>query len=171
MNDTFLLRFQTKLNIFQKYPHALFKTTKLSLEFVNTVYTFYIYIDHSTTIYTKQAFICCWSHSDSLPPHELQHAMLPCQSLSPWVCSNSYPLSQCCHPIISSSVAPFSSCSKSFPASGGQSIEASASALVHPMNIQCWFPLGLTGLISLLSKGLLRVFSSTTVRRHQFFGV
>ena len=119
--------------------------------------------------------------SHSLWPHELQHARLPCSSLSPGTCSNSCPLSQWCHTTISSSVAPFSSCPQSFPAlgsfpvshlfaSGGQSIEASASTPVFPMNIQGWFPLGLTGLNSLLSKGCLRVFSRTTVRKYQFFG-
>ena len=110
--------------------------------------------------------------SNSLWPHGLQHSRLPCLSLSPWVCSDSYPLSQWCHPAISSSVAPFSSRPQSFPASGyfpmswffasgGQSIAASASVL--PANIQGWFPLGLTGLISLRSKGLTRIFSSTIV--------
>ena len=106
---------------------------------------------------------------------------LPCPSPSPGVSSNSCPLSQWCHPTISSSVALFSSCPQSFPASGsfpvsqlftsgGQGI--GASALVFPMNIQCWFPLGLTGLIFLLFRGLSRVFfSSTTARKHQFFGV
>ena len=100
-------------------------------------------------------------------------------SLSPGVCSNSCPLCLWCYPTISSSVPPFSSCPQSFPASGsfpisqffasdGQSIGASASVL--PMNIQGWFPLGWTGLISLLSKGLSRVFSSTTVWKCQFFG-
>ena len=98
----------------------------------------------------------------------------------PEFCSNSYPLSQWCHPTISSSAARFSSCPQSFPASGsfpmswlfmsdGQSIRASASASVLPMNIQGWFPSGLTGLMALLSKGLSRVFSSTTVQKHQFF--
>ena len=108
---------------------------------------------------------------------------LPCPSPSPGVSSNSCPLSQQCHPAISSSAALFSSCPQSFPASGsfpvsqrftsgGQGIRASASASVFPMNIQCWFPLGLTGLISLLFRGLSRVFfSSTTARKHQFFGV
>ena len=115
---------------------------------------------------------------DSLWPHGLQHARLPCASPTPRACSNSCPLSRWCHPKISSSVIPFSSCLQSFPASrsfprnqffisGGQSIRASASVL--PMNIQDWFPLGLTGLISLQSKGLSRVFSSTAVRNHQFF--
>ena len=109
----------------------------------------------------------------------MQHAILLRPSLSPWVCSNSCPLSQWCLSTILSSVAPFSSCpqfspsSGSFPmsqlfASGSQSIGASASASVLPMNIEGWFPLGLTGLI-LLSKGLSRVFSSTTVQKHQIF--
>ena len=115
--------------------------------------------------------------SSSLQPYGLQHARLPCPSSSPGVCLNSCPLSQWCHPTISSSVVPFSSCPQSFSASGsfwvsqffvsgGQSIGASASTSVLPMNIQVWFPLGLTGLISLQSKELSRVFSSTTVRRH-----
>ena len=119
--------------------------------------------------------------SNSLQPHGLQHAKLPCPSPSPGVCSNSGPLSWWCHPTISSSVVPFSSCLKSVPASGsftvswlfisgGQSIGASASASILPMYIQEWFPLGLTGLISLWSKGLSRVFSYTTVQKHQFFG-
>ena len=115
--------------------------------------------------------------SDSLRPHGLQHARLPCPSPSPGACSNSCPLSQWCHPTISSSVAPFSSCPQSFPAShqpfassGGQFIEASASASALPMNIQGRCPLELTGLISLLAKRLSRVFSSTTVWNHQFFG-
>ena len=110
----------------------------------------------------------------------LQHARLPSPSLSPGVCSNSCPLSQWCHPTISSSVTPFSSWPQSSSPSGffpvswlftsdGQSIGASTSASVSPMNIQGWFPLGLTGLISLLSMGLSRVFSSTTVWKHQFF--
>ena len=110
--------------------------------------------------------------------HGLQHTRLPCPSLSPGACSNSYPLSQWCHSTVSSSVIPFSSCSQSFPASGsflyrlsssgGQSIGASASASVLPKNIQGWFPLGLTGLISLQSNELSRVFSHTTVQKHQF---
>ena len=102
--------------------------------------------------------------SNSLRPHELQCTRLPCPSPSPGVCTNSCPLSRWYHPTISSSVIPFSSCLQSFPASGsfpmswlftssGQSIEASASASVLPMNIQGWFPLGWTGLISVVSKG------------------
>ena len=117
----------------------------------------------------------------SLQPHGLQHAKLPCPSPSPGACSNSCPLSQWCHPTILSSVVPFSSSLQSFPGSrsfpmsqlftsGGQNIGVSASASVHPMNIQDWFPLGLTDLISLQSKGLSRVSSSTTVQKHQFFG-
>ena len=119
--------------------------------------------------------------SDSLWPHGLQHARLPCPSPTPGVYSNSCPLSRWCHPPISSSVIPFSSCLQSFPAagsfpmsqffeSGNQSIGVSASALVLPMNIQDWFPLGWTGWISLQSKGLSRVFSNIIVQKHQFFG-
>ena len=118
--------------------------------------------------------------SNSLRPHGVQHARLSCPSPFPGVCSNSCPLSQWCHPTISSSVTPFSSCFPSFPAPGSfpvsqfftlgdQSIGVSASASVLPMNIQDWFPLGLTGLISLQSKLLSRVFSNTTVPKHQFF--
>ena len=117
--------------------------------------------------------------SDSLWPHGLQHARPPCPSPTPRACSNSCLSSQWCYPTISSSVVSFS-CLQSFPASGsfpmsqfftsgGQSIGVSASASVLPMNIQDWFPSGLTGLISLQSKGLSRVFSSTTVQKHQFF--
>ena len=117
---------------------------------------------------------------DSLRLHGLQHARLPCPSPSPRGCSNSCPLSQWCHPTISSSVIPFPSCLQSFPASesfpvsqlfasGGQSTGASASSGVRPMNMQDWFPLGLTGLISLLSRGISSITSSTTVRKHQFF--
>ena len=118
--------------------------------------------------------------SNSLRPHGLQHARLPCPSPTPRVWSNSCPLSWWCHPAISSPVVPFSSHLQSFPASGsfpvtqffasgGQSIGASASASVLPMNTQDWSPLGWTGWISLQSKGLSRVFSSTTVQKHQFF--
>ena len=119
--------------------------------------------------------------SDSLWHHGWPHARLPGPSPSPRVCWNSCPLSWWCHPTISSSVTPFSSCPQSFPASGsfpmssrftsyGPSTVASAPASVLSMNIQDWFPLGLTGLIVLLSKELSRVFSGTTVQKHQFFG-
>ena len=119
--------------------------------------------------------------SDSLQPHESQHARPPCPSLTPRVHPNPCPLSRWCHPTISSSVVPFSSCPQSFPASrsfqlsqlftsGGQSIGVSASTSVLPMNTQNWSPLGWTGWISLQSKGLSRVFSNITVQKHQFFG-
>ena len=122
----------------------------------------------------------CSVVSDFLQPRGLQHARPPCPSPTPRVYSNSCPLSRWYHPTISSSVVPFSSCTQSFPASGSfpmsqffpsgdQSIGVSASASVLPMNIQDWFPLGLPGLITLLDKGLSRVFSSTTVWKHQFF--
>ena len=120
--------------------------------------------------------------SDSLRPHGLQHARLPCPSPTPGAYSSSCPLSWWCHPTISSSVIPFSSRLQSFPtsgsflmsqffASGSQTIGVSASASVLPMNIQDWFPLGWTGWISLQSKGLSRVFSNTTVQKHQFFDI
>ena len=119
--------------------------------------------------------------SDSLQPQGLQHARPPCPSPTPGAYSNSCALSWWCHPTISFSVVPFFSHLQCFPASGsfpmsqlfasgGQSIGISASALVLPMNIQDWFPLGLTALISLQAKGLSRVFSNTTVQKHQFFG-
>ena len=118
--------------------------------------------------------------SDSLRSHGLQHTRPPCPSPTPRIYSNSSPLNRWCHPTISSSVFPFSSClqsflaSDSFPmsqffASDGQSIGVSASASVLPMNIQDWFPLGRTGWIYLQSKGRLRLFSNTTVQKHQFF--
>ena len=134
---------------------------------------------------------CCkeisvqFSHSvapDSLRPCGLQHARAACPSPTPWVYSNSCPSSRWSLPAISSSVVPFSSHLQSFPASGsfpmsqsftsgGQSIAASASTSVLPMNLQDGSPLGLTGLISLQSKGLSRVFSNTTVQKHQFFSI
>ena len=118
---------------------------------------------------------------DSFRPHELQHARPPCPSPSPGVHSNSCPLSQWCHPAISSSIVPFSSCPQSLPASesfpmsqlftwGGQSTGVSALASFLPKNSQDLSPLGWTGWISLQSKGLSRVFSNTTVQKHQFFG-
>ena len=114
-------------------------------------------------------------------PHGLQHSRFPCPSPSPGACSNSCPLSQWWHSAISSPIVPFFSCLQSFPASGsflmnwlfesgGQTIGASASASVLPVNIQGWFHLGFTGLVSLPSKGLSRGFFSTTIRKHQFFG-
>ena len=130
------------------------------------------YYDYFCSV-TKSCLTLC-------DPHELQHARLPCPSPSPGVCSDSCPLGQWCHSTISSFVTPFSSCPQSFPASGsfpmswffpssGQRIGMSASASVLSMNILDWFLLGLNGLISLLFKGLSRVFSSTTVQKCQFF--
>ena len=117
---------------------------------------------------------------NSLRPHEPQHTRAPCPSPTPGVHPNPCPLSQWCHPTISSSVIPFSSCPQSFPASrsfqmsqlfawGGQSIGVSASTSVLPMNTQDWSPLGWTGWISWQSKGLSRVFSNTKAQKHQFF--
>ena len=116
----------------------------------------------------------------TLRPHGLQHARLPCPPPTPGVYSNSCPLIQWCHPTISFSVIPFSSCLQSFPESGSfqmsqffpsgdQSIGVSASTSVPPMNTQDWSPLGWTGWISLQSMGLSRVFSNTRVQKHQFF--
>ena len=146
----------------------------------------------TTTIYhpvTPSALYChnifsqfrCSVMSDSLGPHGRQHTRPSCPAPTPGVCSNSCPLSRWCQPTISSSIVSFSSCLQSFPASvsfpisqffasGGQSIGVSASASVLPMNIQDWFPLGWIRLISLQSKRLSRVFSNTTVQKHQFFG-
>ena len=118
----------------------------------------------------------------SLRPHESQHTRPPCPSPAPRVYPNSCPLSRWCHPTISSSGIPFSSCPQSVPASasfqmneffawGGQSIWVSASASVLPVNTQDWSPLGWTGWISLQSKGLSRVFPNTTVQKHWFFNI
>ena len=123
----------------------------------------------------------CSVMSDSLWPHWLQHSRFPCPSQTPRACSNSCSSSWWCHPTVSSSVVPCSSCLQSFPASGsfpvsqfftsgGQSIGVSASALVFLMSSQDWFSLGWTGWISLQFKGLSRVFSNSTVQKHKFFG-
>ena len=131
---------------------------------------------------TQSAQVSRSTVSDSLWPYGLQHARLPCPLPTPRACSNSCPSSQWYYPTISSFIVPFSSCLQSFPASrsfpmshffisGGQSIGVSASASVLPMNIQDWFPLGWTGWNSMQSKGLSRVFSNTTVQKHQFFSV
>ena len=135
--------------------------------------------EYAATISSVQ--FSCSVVSDSLWAHELQHARPPCPSPSPRVHSNSRPLSQWCHPAISSSVVPFSSCPQSLPVSesfpisqllawDGQSTRVSASASFLPKNTQGWSPLEWTGWISLQSKGLSRVFSNTTVQKHQFFG-
>ena len=179
-------------NIYIIYIHILNKNiyiiTKVVIEqstqdhILVDLLSFHIKDDLNIEVGRKSSFSSIqFSHSvvsNSLPPHGLQHARLPSPSTTPGVYSNSCPLSRWCHPTISSSVIPYSSClqsflaSGSFPrsqffASGGQSIGASASTSVLPMNIQDWFPLGLAGLISLLSKGLSRVFSSTTVQKNK----
>ena len=135
--------------------------------------------------YCEPIYTCCSVAKScmTLWSHRLQHARLPCPSLSPRVCSNSCPLSRWCHPTISISVIHFSSSPQSFPGwesfliswlfneISSQSIGALGSASVLPMNIQGWFTSELIGLISLLSKGLSGVFSSNTVWKHQFFGL
>jgi len=155
----------------------------------NSLHMLLFLLEHSLSSWTQPSLILLisvsvqFSHSvvsNSLWPHGLQHSRPPCPSPTPRVYSNSCPLSWWCHPAISSSVVPFSShlqsfqASRSFPmsqffVSGGQSIGVSASTSVLPMNIQDWFPLGWTGWISLQSKGLSRVFSNTTLQKHQFF--
>ena len=141
------------------------------------------YFNINTVIFNLTISSVQFSHSvvsESLWPHESQHARPSCPSPTPGVYPNSWPLSQWCHPSISSSVIPFSFCLQSFPASGsfqmcqlfasdGQNIGVSASTSVLPMNTQDWSPLGWTSWISLQSKGLSRVFSNTTVQKHQFF--
>ena len=135
----------------------------------------YVFIEEGVSDWCSVVQLC-----PTLRPHELQHARPPCPSPAPGVYSNACPLSQWCHPTISSSVVPFCSCPQSFPASGsfpmnqlfasgGQNSGVSASTSVLPMNTQDWSPLGWTGWISLLSNGLSRVFSNTTVQKHQFF--
>ena len=139
----------------------------------------YISRDSTRLISCKLQFSCSVM-SNSLRPHELQHTRLPCPSPTPRAYSNSCPLSRWCHPTISSSVIPSPpafnlSQQRSFPKSqlfisGGETIGASASESILPMNIQDWFPLGLTGWISLQAKRLSRVFANTTVQKHQFSG-
>ena len=146
-----------------------------------------VWVHLQVNFFSKHILLCLssvqFSHSavsDSLRPHESQHTRPPCPSPTPGVHSNSCPSSQWCHPAISSSVVPFSSYPQSLPASGsfpvshlftwgGQIIGVSASATILPMNTQDWSSLGWTGWISLQSKGLSRVFSNTTVQKHQFF--
>ena len=136
----------------------------------------FIYFIYNSSFHFSHSLV-----SDSLQAHESQHTRPPCPSPTPGVYPNPYPLNQRCYPNISSSVIPFSSCPQSVLASGsfqmsqlftwgGQSIVVSASTSVLPMNTQDWSPLGWTGWISLQSKGLSRVFSNTTVHKHQVFG-
>ena len=150
-------------------PELLFKKCRIDLDSLYRTW-------HSSFIFFWWwSLLSCPVVSDSLWPHGLQHTRPPCPSPTPGACSDSYPLSRWCHPTISSSAVPFSSClqscppSGSFPisqffASGGQSIRAS-------LDIQVWSPLGWAGWISLKSKGLSRVFSYTTGQKHQFFGI
>ena len=155
----------------QKYSTALFSHPMLYLHRSNCFQFFQLFL--LILLFSRPVL------SDSLRPHGLQHTRFLCPSLSPRVCSNSCPLSWWCYPTISFSITFFSSCPESFPASGsfpvsqlfasgGQSIETLASVSSLPMNIQGWFLWRLTGLF-LLSKGLSRVISSTTVWKHQFF--
>ena len=153
---------------FPNYLSSEFQTCKIK-PILATMYQYWLLSDHNN---------CCYSVA-KLQPHGLQHTRVPCPSLSPGVCSHSCSLSQWCYLTISSSMIPSSSQSfppsRSFPmsqlfASGGQSFGPSASESVLPVNIQGWFSLRLTGLISLQSKGLLRVFSCTTIQKHQCFG-
>ena len=135
---------------------------------------FWVLSLHNSSVQFSCSFV-----SDSLRPHESQHARPPCPSPTPRVHSDSHPLTQWCHPAISSSFVPFSCpqslpALKSFPMSqlfawGGQSTGVSASESVLPMNTQDWSPLGWTGWISLQCKGLSRVFFNTTVQKHQYF--
>ena len=156
----------------------LYATILVSLhsQLILNFHFFHIYISQFSSVQFSHSVV-----SDLLRTHELQHTRPPGPSPTPGVHPNPCPLSQWCHPTISSSVVPFSSCPQSFPASGsfptsqlfawgGQSIGVSASSSVLPMNTQDWSPLGWTGWISLQSKGLSGVFSNTTVLKHQFFG-
>ena len=176
-------------HLFFLVEEDLLPPREASPSFLGRVYSFFLLSLHQIfgrlggflkTVQSSVKFICSVV-SDSLWPHESQHAMLPCPSPTPRIYPNSCPLSWWCHLTISSSVVPFSSCPQSFPtsgsfqmsqlfASGGQNIGVSASTSVLPMNTQDWFPLGWTGWISLQSKRLSRVFSNTTVQKHQFIG-
>ena len=174
MHDKFLVNMEKALNLcklFWERPHShnFYQNILLSLLY---------FIIAAINLFSSVQFSSVMS--DSLRPHGLLHVRLPCPSPTPGAYLNSCPSSWWCHPTISSSVIPFSSCFQSllvsgsfqmsqFFLSGGQSIGVSASATVLPMNIQDWFPLGWTDWISLQSKGLSRVFSNTTVQKHQFF--
>ena len=171
--------------------HCYYNCSSLWLTFVSCIFYHSLAFNLSLSLYLKwlswtqhMVQFCSVTQSCLIlcNPNRLQHARLPCTSPTPRACSNSYSLSWWCHPTISTSVIPFSSCLQFFPTtgsilmsqlfiSGGQSIGASSSASDLPMNVQDWFPLGLTGLITFQSKGLSRVFSNTTVQKHQFFGI
>ena len=163
-------------------PTLWYERIKLSKTFWESWAFLSLLLDYSLhdLLWVLKVQFSCSVLSDTLWPHALQHARLPCPLPTPRACSNSCPSSQWCHPTSSSSIVPFSSCLQSFPASGsfpmsqffpsgGQSIGVSASASVLPMNIQDWFPLEWTGWISWESKGLSRVFSNTINRKCWFF--
>ena len=170
----------TQEGSYQTHSHNIpFKMTGLVRRFIlrrnMSLSKIYCYIDSSSVQFSHSVM------SDSLGLHELQHTRLPYQSQTSRVCPNPCPLSRWCYPTISSPVVPFSSCPQSFPASGsfpvsqlftsgGQRIGVSASTSGLPMNTHDWSPLEWTGWISLQYKGLSRVFSNTTVQKHQFFG-
>ena len=164
------------LHVQETPPHEHIPTSLFGKNSERIIGKFYQHTNCSLSVQFSHSVV-----SDSLQPHGLQHTRLLSPSPSSRACSKSCPLSWWCHPNISSSVIPFSCCLQSFPASGsfqmsqlfassGQGSGVSASTSVLPMNIQDWFPLGWTGWISLQSKGLSRVFSNTTVQKHQFFG-
>ena len=173
--------FHTRYRVHRPKPQMVAKGKRVHKQIRIRFRDVFRRINMKQTLYVLLLLFSCSVVSDSMQPYGLQHARLPRPSLPPGACSNLCPLSQWCHPTISSSVLPFSSCLKSFPVSesfpvswwlfvsGGQSIGASASSSVLPMNIQDWFPLGLTGWISLKSKGLSRAFFNTTAWKHQFF--
>ena len=159
--------------------HGVTKSRKWLSDWTTTTTLSILLSKYAATSYVPSFQFSHSVMSNSFWSHGLQHARLPCPLPAPRAYSNSCPSSQWCHPTISSSVIPFSSGLQSFPASGSflmnqffasgdQRIGVSASASVLPMNIQDWFPLGLTGLI-LLSKGLSRVFSNIVVQKHQFY--
>ena len=172
-------------------PMSFLGILQKSIYFIQYIWysAFLLFLEFFFFYWSIVALQCCVNFSvhfsrsvmsDSLQPHGLQDARLACLSPTPRAYSNSCPSTQWCHPTISSSVIPFSSCLQSFLASGsfpmsqfftsgGQSIGAPALASVLPMNIQDWFPLGLTDLVSFQSKGLSRVISNTTVQKHHFF--
>ena len=160
------------------WEHKILATGEPGKSQDDTFYAMYILLRSWHPVPSVQ--FSCSAMSDSLQPHESQYARPPGPSPTLRVDLNSFPSTRWCHPAISSSVVPFSSCLQSFSTSGSfpvsqfftsgsQSIGVSASASVLPMNIQDWFPLGWLGWISLQSKGLSRVFSNTTVQKHQFF--
>ena len=160
-----------KIAAYSSHIFCIFKATYFKL--VSSIFVW----DGSNTLQFSHSVV-----SDSLRPHELQHARPPCPSSTPRACSNSCSSSWWCHPTLSFSVVPFSSCLQSFPASGffpmsrfftsgGQTIGTSVSASVCPLNIQDWFPLGWTGWISLQSKGLSRVFSKNSSKAINFLAL